>query len=86
MTKNWRTLSRGIASKFDRVANHSMMLMNMLKKSLVEVRKTKATVENTTSTNPSDDLATMVLNEVTDSEKTLETYSVDYGQISRRKK
>ena len=58
--------------KFDIIANHSSILMNMLKKSLVEVRKTKATVENTTSVNPQDDLANMVLKEVTDSEKNLE--------------
>ena len=42
-----------------------MMLINKLKKSLV-VRKKN--VENTTS-NPADELAKMVLNEVTDSEK-----------------
>merc|ERR1712185_248856 len=60
------------STNFYRVANHSMMLINTLKKALVEVRKTKAIVENATSTNPADELAKMVLNEVTDSEKKLE--------------
>ena len=58
----------------------------MLKKSLVEVRKTKAIVENTTSTNPADDLATMVLNEVTDSEKKLELTLSTMAENSPRKK
>ena len=48
------------------------MLINTLKQSLVKVRKIKAIVENTTSTNPADEMAKMVLNEVTDSEKKLE--------------